>query len=298
MDAMRKCAQAQENQQGKTLPSVVDRSSTGLDSFLLACTGSYLQQQPSQKHLELHRRVLDLAGLRAKVMGEVEKVEAWKSVMCQQKLAQQAALVSKLNVRLHGLLGEADRQALQLEEHVRELDEYSTKCARILQGIEGDPGERAWASLEDVFNKLMSTSVCSELGHDRLWMENAFVQAEQQHEREEEVAYGRVQELETELTAAREEVSDLSRQLNDSRAVSVEMMRERDDLHASLDQVLCSASEREEQLSVQRTKYKTAVEQLEKRHQEEIERLEAMLRDQLCPAGEESNISPPDLVWL
>lgn len=296
METMRRCAQEQEKQQGKTVPSMGDKSSIGLDSLLLACTGSYLQQQPSQKHLELHRRVLDLAGRRAKVMGEVEKVEAWKSAMCQQKLTQQAALMSKLNVRLHGLLGEADRQAVQLEEHVRDIDEYCTKCARILQGIECDPEERVWASLEDAFNRLMSTSVCPELVNDWLWMEKAFVNAEQQHKQERGIATERMQELENELHAARQEISDLSGQINDCRVVSAEMVRERDDLQASLDQVLCSASEREEQLSMQRTKYKTAVDQLERRHQEEIERLEAMLRGQLCPAGEESKISTPDLV--
>ncbi|GMH42266.1 hypothetical protein BSKO_10185 [Bryopsis sp. KO-2023] len=258
----------------------LERSSLLLDAFLLPGTGSFLQQ-PSPKHLELHRRVVELASLRASILDEKKKLEARKNGLCQEKLVQQARLVSKLNARLHGVIAEVDNHYAGLDARLREIESYSSKCARILQGVMPELSGESWEALDVQFIRLTKFAPEVESGVDLDWLEQAFLLGAVEGDENDGKRMGtRVKELEEEVTLLKKDKQLLEEQLEESTRMMVEVEKERDGFHAALKESRKAASQGGDLMSEQRSKYQKAIEQIEAQHQSEVERLESMLKEQ------------------
>ncbi|KAF8063107.1 CPI1 [Scenedesmus sp. PABB004] len=109
---------------------------------------------PQPSALELHRRVVHLAGLREEALARLGALDGVKVDLTESKVAQAARLAAALDARLAAAHAALDPHRAAAHAHVRALEGAARFYGDLLRGVTAAPAPDAWAEACRVFAAL------------------------------------------------------------------------------------------------------------------------------------------------
>eukprot|EP00803_Ostreobium_quekettii_P009450 evm.model.scf_5.6 EVM.evm.TU.scf_5.6 scf_5:60235-68550(-) len=256
----------------------VDQQSLLLDALLLPGTVSSAWETP-EKHIELHKRVVELASVRSSLHNQLRTLQGHKASLNEQKLTLQSRIVSRLNSRLHAAYAVLDDQQSSVQAKMGQLERHTLQCARILQRLVPEPTVEEWAELASEFQRLhrfkAEVAEDAELGFN---FETLAPKAEADLERELAEAKNIMSGLQEELQICREGRVEVDKLLDQKCQEVNAWVQQCTELQTQLEDIDKDAVV-VERLRDARSQFQQVLQALEEKHQKEVERLESLFKD-------------------